>query len=82
LKFQLLTAVFALIFIVLGLVWLWVYRNFSQLWKAANAEKIIQKSLKNLMLIFGALALFMTLASMSLGYALLQRMMSGIALLG
>jgi ABC-type sulfate transport system permease component len=81
-RFQLLTIVCAMFFIGTGLIARLVYKNFSKLQQATNTAPALEKPLKSLMLVFGTVALFMILALTSLGYGMLQRMISGTALFG
>lgn len=82
LRFQVLTVIIALIFVAMGLLSLFLYRNFSKLHQISTKVYAIREPLTKLMLFFGILALFMTFAVSMLAFALLQRMISGTALLG
>lgn len=82
LKFQVLTVILALIFTGIGFVCLFVYKNFKTLYKASVNTQAIQVTLKKLIVVFGVMALFMAFAVIMFLFVLLQRMISGMALLG
>lgn len=84
-RFYVLTIVLAVIFLGMGIGSMVVYKNFHTLYQYSlkeGAEPAMRKSLAKLLFIFGCMALFISLIAFSLCMALIDRMLSGTALLG
>lgn len=84
-RFYVITIVVALLFSVMGLLGIAVFRNFRNIHEHINAEKqtgLALSSLRKLLLFFGLMAIVIGLFSGSLCFALIERMAGGTALFG
>lgn len=82
--YAILTIVTAVIFLVMGLVGIMIYKNFKNIWQSVLIEEqhAIKASVQRLLLIFGLIAVIATLFSLSLCMGLVNRMLDGMTLFG
>lgn len=83
--FHVLTIVTAVIFAIMGLVGIVIYKNFRNIWRYALQEEqqhFIRSSVRKLLLVFAFIAVITALFSFILCIGLVDRMQNGMALFG
>ncbi|AYN03987.1 hypothetical protein [Flavobacterium sp. 140616W15] len=84
-RFYVLTVITAIIFFGIGLTGIIVYKNFKNIYQYISKDEeqnLARVSVRKLLLIFGLMAIAITLFTCSLCMGLLERMNSGTALFG
>ncbi|KFF02515.1 hypothetical protein [Flavobacterium hydatis] len=84
-RFYVLTIIAAIIFFAIGFTGIIIYKSFKNIYEYIskdNKQNSVRVSVRKLMLIFGFMAIVITLFTCSLCMGLLERMSSGTALFG
>jgi hypothetical protein len=85
LRFYVLTVIAAVIFFAIGFTGIIIYKNFKNIYEYIskdNGQNLARVSIRKLLMIFGLMAIAITLFTCSLCMGLLERMSSGTALFG
>jgi hypothetical protein len=84
-RFYVLTIIAAIIFFAIGFTGIIIYKNFKNVYtyiSKDNEQNLAKASVRKLLMIFGVIAIVITLFTCSLCMGLLERMSSGTALFG
>ncbi len=85
LQFYVLTIITAIIFFAIGFTGIVVYKNFKNIYQhilKEDEQNLASVSIRKLLMIFGLMAIAITLFTCSLCMGLLERMSDGTALFG
>ncbi|WP_131474496.1 hypothetical protein [Flavobacterium sp. KMS] len=85
LRFYVLTVIAAVIFFAIAFTGIIIYKNFKNIYEYIskdNEQNLAKGSIRKLLIIFGLIAIAITLFTCSLCMGLLERMNSGTALFG